>query len=91
MTVKVMGLARRQTCWPCFASGMEARQGGDAFGSVHDRARPGGDAQSETVLVFAPQPSNAWKMPTSPVARDIACLALAERAVAFCGSTCRVP
>jgi transposase len=31
MTVKVMGLARRQTCWPCFASGMEARQGGDAL------------------------------------------------------------
>jgi hypothetical protein len=36
--IKVMGLARRQTCWPCFASGMEARQGGDAFGSVHDRS-----------------------------------------------------
>jgi hypothetical protein len=48
MTVKVMGLARRQTCWPCLASGMEARQGGDASclcGSVHD-SRPEGDVQN---------------------------------------------
>jgi hypothetical protein len=51
MTVKVMGLARRQTCWPCFASGMEARQGGDPSCLVAPfttEPGPEGDAQSET-------------------------------------------
>ena len=32
-------------------SGMEARQGGDSFGSVHDRSAPKGDAMPEAQWV----------------------------------------
>jgi hypothetical protein len=33
------------------ASGMEARQGGDGFGSVHDSPAPKADAENSTVTL----------------------------------------
>jgi hypothetical protein len=57
MTVKVMGLACRRGVLALFffASGTEARQGGDAFGSVYGSPAPEGDACRGRAETYSPR------------------------------------